>query len=227
MNPISFLFYINRYLPFFDEILRLDQQFFPDPSGLTCATLYQMYAWAVVFGYMFASSILVLRTYAIWDNKRNVGFPLFTLLFLCTMALCYCSERFILSFLFIPSPSPSAFPGCYIAHSGKTLWIAYLPILGFHTVILILTLIKVTQERRVKSCSLFRTIYRDGIIFYVYLLGSSIVNIAVFNTTRGYLSFSLISFHRVLHAIFTGRLVINIRRAISEEESQCMETTLP
>jgi len=218
LNPVPFLFYINRYLPFFDGALHITNQFLFDPSVSTCHTLFHMYGWLTVFGYLIANSIVVLRTYAIWENRRDVGFSLFTLLFLCIVGMCYCTERFLLSFLFIPSPSRSAFPGCFIAYSGRILWIAYLPILGFHTVILILTVIKVIQERRAKSCSLFRTIYRDVLMIYLYLLGSSLANIIIFHLTRRYMTFSLVSFHRTLHAIFTGRLVMNIRRAISEEE---------
>jgi len=70
-----------------------------------------------------------------------------------------------------------------------------------------------SERKTLNGSILFRTIYLDGIMFYVYLSVSSLINIIVLNITQNYLNSSIVSFHRALHAILTARLVINIRRA--------------
>jgi len=186
--------------------------FLPDPSRSTCHVLFAVYCWLATFAYLITNSILVLRTYAIWENKRNVAFSLFILLVICFVAAGYCAEKFVLSLSFIRSPSRSVFPGCFIVHSGGT-WFTYLLILVFDTAVLILTIIKAIQRKGLNGSTLFRTIYRDGVLYYVYLSVLSLINIIVFITMQNSLSFSLVNSHRVLHSILTARLVINIRRA--------------
>jgi len=213
MTLVTVLFHIIRYLPFFDGPIHLAQQFLSDPSRSTCNTLFHVYGWLVVFSILVANSVLVLRTYALWENKRNVALSLFALLVACIIGVGYFMEKFISSFFYDQSPSRSAFPGCFISQSGRAFWISYLLLLLFHNVILILTVIKLIKGKRLRGSSLLRTIYRDGIMFYAILSVLSLINIIMFNTTQTYLKFGFISFHRVLHAILTERLVINIRRA--------------
>jgi len=62
-------------------------------------------------------------------------------------------------------------------------------------------------------------IYRDGFQFYVYILIVSIINIAGLVTLQGGLAVSVTRIHRVLHAIFSARLVINLRKALKHPKS--------
>jgi len=184
MTLVSVLFYINRYLPFIDGTIRLAQQFLPNPSLSTCKVLFSVYGWIIIFAFMVADSILILRTYAVWENNRNVAFSLFMLLTIFLVVGGYCEETFFSSISLTPSPSRSAFPGCFVTPSGNILWVAYILILVFDTAILILTMIKVIQRKTLNGSILFRTIYLDGIMFYVFLSVSSLINIIVLNNTQ-------------------------------------------
>jgi len=215
-NPAAVLFFITRYLPFIDGIFLLAEQFLPNPSRSTCLALFHLEGWFYLSGFFMASSILILRTYAIWKSNKYIAYGLTALLIACTAGGGYFLEKSLLSLTFIPSPSKSVFPGCFIINFERILWISYLLILVFHSVILVLTLLRVIQQRRMKHSSLFRTIYRDGSLCYIYLFGVSFVNIVVLNNAPISLEISLVSFHRVMNAILIGRLVINIRRAATQ-----------
>jgi len=219
-NLARTLFFITRYLPFIDGAVLLAQLFMPDATQSTCQVLYHVKGWLNFFSFLVANSIFVLRTYAIWKNIKRVAIYLFALLVACTTGAAYYMEKFTLSLSGGPSPSRSAFPGCFVFHAGRILWVSFSILLVFHNMVLFLTVLRVIKERRLNDSSLFRTIYRDGIMVYAYLLGISLINIIVLNTAPITLEFSLISFHRVLHAILTGRLVINIRRAMSRDEDR-------
>jgi len=117
------------------------------------------------------------------------------------------------------SPSRLVFPGCFIFDGGRLLWVSYTLLLAFHNVVFVLNSLKVIRQRSLKKF-LSQTIYRDGIMFYVYFLGFSLINIIVLNTARAYLKFGLVSFHGILQAILTGKLVINIHRAATLSPQQ-------
>jgi len=139
-------------------------------------------------------------------------------------------EKLILSLSYGPSPSRSAFPGCFILSGGRIIWASITLLLLFHTVVLVLTVLRVIRkygysghnrkrlcldagQRKLEDSSLFRKIYRDGIIVYTYLFGIALSNIIVLNTAQSFLAYSLVSYHRILQAVLTGRLVINNRKA--------------
>jgi len=175
-----------------------------------------MQCWFYVLAFLATNAILLLRTSAIWENKRKIAFPLFALLIACITGTGYFMQKFIMSLDVIPSPSRSVYRGCFVISSGRIIWVAISLLLLFHTVVLVLTLISVIRQRILRKSSLFRTIYRDGIIVYTYLFGIALINITVINTAPILLAYSLVSFHRVLQAILTERLVINILKAAAD-----------
>jgi len=163
-------------------------------------------------------TILTLRTSAIWGNNRKLTIALFVFLAACIAPAIYAGESFLESTVLGPSPDPSTLTGCITVGANKLLWIPYMSITVFESVIFALTLYRAKRQIALKwtSSSLLSTIYRDGILFYAYLFVTSLVNIIVFNVAKGQTSTAFISFHRVLHAIFTSRLIMNMRNAATE-----------
>jgi len=92
-----------------------------------------------------------------------------------------------------------------------------------------MTIYKSINQGKYKS-SLAHTIYRDGVAFYAYLLCISIVNIVVLNSAPPELKTGLTGLHRVLHAILSERIILNIRsaastrRALPSETAQTLDT---
>jgi len=85
--------------------------------------------------------------------------------------------------------------------------------LVFETVNLALTLYKLAQQRKYGNSPLLQSIVNKGILAYLYLLGSSVVNLAILYTLPPELRASLFVTHRVLHVVLTERLILHIRSA--------------
>jgi len=80
--------------------------------------------------------------------------------------------------------------------------------------VLILTLIKGVQHYRLAGNRGFvAVLYRDGVLFYFYLLGFSIVNLLVIITAPRDLADILATLQRVLHSSLSARVLMNLRDA--------------
>jgi hypothetical protein len=67
----TFLFILNRYLPFVD-IFILIQLLAGNPSPETCVTYSKVATWFMVTGVIISEIILMLRTYALWECRRSI-----------------------------------------------------------------------------------------------------------------------------------------------------------
>jgi len=213
----SFLFFITRYLPFLDSTFLLAEVFIPNSTSRRCDALAQTVIVCYIIAFIVAGTILTLRTSAIWENRRAFTIALFTFLVICLVPAIYAAEAFVTSLVFGSSPNPSLLPGCIIVGSGfGHFWIVYAAIMVYQTVIFALTVYKASRyykTLKLANSLLPNTVYRDGILFYAYLFVASLINIVILNVATGQISNVLISIHRILHAIFTGRLILNIRSA--------------
>jgi len=217
----STFFFINRYLPFVDGIMQLLSTFMVPPSNFrpTCQALLVGHAWLVVLGVNLAECILVLRTYAIWNYDIRVGIGLFTALIGTCIFEGFDLMKVAESFIFIDSPSPLDFPGCFISQVDPSpAQPAYLTLLVFETVVFIITLFKLLRRRKAhygNPSVLLETLLLDGLASYVMVFGISLINIILLRTLSGEIGNVLITFHRVLHSILATRLVLGLRRAVT------------
>jgi len=147
----------------------------------------------------------------------------------------YFLQRYLVSLVLSTSPSREAFPGCFVKQSDRLVGgFFYLFMLLFETVIFVMTSYKSLRNSKQNTSAVVRTVYRDGIVFYAYLLctplpmlgmcdinltvhckGVSIVNIAVINAAPPELQTCMTGIHRVLHAVLSERIILNIRSALS------------
>jgi len=160
-NRSSVLFYITRYLPYFDSALLLVQSVSTPSKGACIAvsqlkicihihSLYFLFDFTIVGSYFIsyaaAESILILRTYAVYDNNKKLIYTLFALLAACSGLGGYLAR------LSYPSTTDSDlfgsigvnFAGCSNFSTHKSFWLVYLVISIFETLILVLTAYKVT-----------------------------------------------------------------------------------
>ncbi|KAJ2917707.1 hypothetical protein MD484_g2721, partial [Candolleomyces efflorescens] len=137
-------------------------------------------------------------------------------------------------------PSPLAmFKGCYVTDASSILFVAWLILLVYDTLNLILIGIPAYKSCKCHSLSFslpvlgililppdrlggnsqfVRTVYTDGIVYYVYLFGISALNIIVVLVLPRDLATLLSMPERVLHAAFTCRVVLHIRALTRQEQ---------
>jgi len=214
------LFVLNRYLPFVDTFLSLSAKF-TRISPEECLMRNKAVGWLSVFGIMLSEGILMLRTYAIWERKRGV------LIFLCALALVVSVPTIVFLYLETRSlqykPNSPDVLGCTLAHSGKILIFGYLMIMISETAIAVLTAVKAYRDLRRSRVPWILKLYRDGMLFYVYLLIVSIANVMVPILAPSMYANWLATPQRVLHSVLCSRvllLILRRRRIVSTEVSR-------
>jgi len=211
----TILYFITRYLVFFDGVIFLIEQFDVAPSIERCQQYFKIIGWSFRVGVFFAQCILILRSYAIckWQ-KWPVIFLVVVHLGLTAVVWTY-NARFSGHVNVAPSPFPSEskLPGCFAKGLNSDNWVEFLVILIDETVILVVTIFYLFRNAGFGKTPLLRTIRRDGILFYVYLQAFSIINIIVIKATPVELHLSFTPHHRIFHAILTCRVLLNMRRA--------------
>jgi len=214
----SLLFFVTRYPPFVDTVILLTHSLAPS-SIPTYRILYRAQVGSYGIGLLVSSAILILRTSAIWNKARRVTIGLSALLICIAIAAGYTSVDYLSGLQFVESPFPSS-PGCFVQNNKNNLYIPYALVMGFETVILVLTLVKASGPK--DTSPLHLTLYRDSLRFYVYLFAISAANTVVLATATQELRPILTSPHRVLHSVLSGRLILNIYEAA--DKSHCRDS---
>jgi len=213
-NPFaisSILFFLTRYPPFVDSLLL----FIHAHAGLSepnYKIVYRAQVGAYGIGILIGNVILLLRTTAIWERKKLVTLVLSVLLAACMAAAAYALRRYLVEVTFDPSPCSSD-PGFFVMDNHNNLYIPYALLMGFETMVLVLTLVKASKQRAISQ--LHKTLYEDSLKYFVILFAVSVANTT--NLAAGPLELRpvLTSVHRILHSVFTGRIILNIHESAS------------
>ncbi|KAF7367174.1 hypothetical protein MSAN_00977300 [Mycena sanguinolenta] len=202
LRPVStgtILFALNRYAPFIDIFVALSAKF-QRISPEDCLTRNTIVAWFTVLGIYLSETILMLRTWALWGTQE-VG------LHIINDPWNLVTELEIRSLLYVPTTGV----GCTLGKAGAIIIVAYILLLLLETSIVILTAIQAFRHLRYSREPWLIQLYRDGIVFYVYLLVISLANILVPILAPSMFSNWLASPQRVLHSVLCTRVLLRIR----------------
>jgi len=167
--------------------------------------------WTIAIRTILAETILCLRTWAMWNNKKVVGIFLASAMLAFAILQCYLAETLNLSLQFAPSPY-SWYKGCFLTNASRVVWAQMASLFLLELVVFILVVISAFRLYRTgRHTELSYVIHRDGILFYVYLLALTGVNLVL--TLAAPMTFTtiLVPFLDALHSVFTARIVLNIR----------------
>ncbi|TDL23408.1 hypothetical protein BD410DRAFT_159532 [Rickenella mellea] len=216
------LFILNRYLPFCDTFLAV-HLLTMESSSKACLNGYKAYTWLVVFGIMTAEFILMMRTCALWSFNRSVMFGLAVMALVLYTPAVVIIQIEIRSFEYFGSPT-----GCV---RGKTqspiIFLAFVLLVISETVLVIMTVLRVwklIKEVRRGRSRLLITMYHDGLIYYLYLFGMSLLNLIIPLAAPPDFSHLLVTPQRVLHSILCTRVLLHIRQGGTEPETLVITT---
>ncbi|EJC98747.1 uncharacterized protein FOMMEDRAFT_161580 [Fomitiporia mediterranea MF3/22] len=243
------LFVLTRYLPFVDLSITASHHF---RTGLTpeeCSLAYKSAGWLINIGIIIAELILVLRTWAIWEKNRKVTITLGIWASLSLIADVVVMCLFMRSIEF--SSLPAGLSGCLVT-SGNTLIVGvWIILMVYEAGIIALMVLKVVQmfrefvDKELRNQALYKAVFRNGMsdithisfslpdiegtgaIFYVYIFTMSVANVIVISRLSRDLSTMLASLERITHAILTQRLLLSLRKAVTEpgaDEIEKVET---
>ncbi|KAJ7120990.1 hypothetical protein C8R44DRAFT_170912 [Mycena epipterygia] len=205
------LFCLSRYSPVFDVPILLYYSMKSDMSFEHCSQLYAGTAWGTIFGIAAAEAILVLRTYALSGRKRGV------LIFFTTLWACAVSASIVLSELFLrsvtygPPPSPDI-PGCFLTQGNVVFaTIPFVIVLLNDTIIMAYTVwIGLTNYRHSRN-PVVATLYRDGIMYYLFLSIISAINLVTLLKAPTAMAQLFNTFLRVMHSVLSTRILLHVR----------------
>ncbi|EAU85186.2 hypothetical protein CC1G_06202 [Coprinopsis cinerea okayama7 len=212
------LYVFMKYSAFLQVGIIMWQQDVVNTDGEACLVSFHVTAWLFVIGLGIGEMLLSIRTWAVWKKPRLMGILLGIFWVVVWGAIFGILAVFLKTVRFDPDPN-SPFPGCFISNGDPIFFLDYLLLLVYDTVMLILILIPAYKSYRMGGSSEFvRNVYRDGILYYLYLFVLSLINIIVIVKLPFDMSTILSQFERVLHAVFTGRVVLNIHAQSRDRE---------
>lgn len=191
------------------------QQIVPGDWYQGCKISFELNVWLFVLGLGLGEMILSIRTWAVWNRDKKLGVFLLILWPICWgggFAICALFNK---SIRFDPSPM-APFRGCYSTDGSEIIFIAWIILLVYDTMNLVLISIPAYRSYRLGGSSQFvRTVYTDGIVYYIYLFALSALNIAVVVVLPRDLVTLLSMMERVLHSVLTCRVVLHIHAVSS------------
>jgi len=211
------IYIIVRYLPLINVYFLLNNQTFVDVGHETCKWTVPVSLVCIDTALVLAELILVIRTWAVWQQDRVVGVSL-GLMWIGIVCLALIADINFLKNIDIDLDPYAGFRGCLVtsrftikSSSDKTAW----GIIVLDTVILVLMTISCYRSYKVGSSGskFINIIYRDGILFYFFLEGvviCSIVSILVLPLHYELMMEPLLS---ACYSVFTTRIILNIRSA--------------
>ncbi|KIJ34817.1 hypothetical protein M422DRAFT_51761 [Sphaerobolus stellatus SS14] len=174
------LYFLTRYPVFAETFMVLYHQFAVLSPG-ECTGLFRAIGFGLGIGTLIAESILAVRTWVIWHRNIRIGYILLGSLILCWTPLFYFLKIALYSLVFTTPPHPET-PGCFLAKQSRNLYIVFVIVMIFETLVLGLTLLKGVEHFRGTNSTLVSVLYRDGILNYIYLCILSIINVTVLLT---------------------------------------------
>ncbi|KAF8887034.1 hypothetical protein CPB84DRAFT_1964451 [Gymnopilus junonius] len=212
----TYLFVLNRYLPFIDLTLSISAlEVFLSPEG--CSRHYAAIAWLNILGVTISQAILYLRTIAIWERNRWIMILLGTT-FVTMLATAITATKLMLNSVQLKPANPNFFFGCDLIHMDLYIIVSFGVILVSETTVVLLTLIRALKHLRRSSSSWVHQLYKRGFLFYIYLLAVTMLNIMFPIFAPLIVRTVFTDIQRVLHSILCTRVIFIIMSLQNEQE---------
>ncbi|KAH6906050.1 hypothetical protein BKA70DRAFT_1152199 [Coprinopsis sp. MPI-PUGE-AT-0042] len=204
------LYILMKYSAFVQVGIVLWTQVVPSEWERACKISFITVAWLLVFGLGVGELLLSIRTWAVWKTPRLMGILLGAFWVVAWGAICAILVIFLRTVEFKADPN-APFPGCFLHEANPIFFLDFIILLLYDTVMLVLILIPAYKSYKAGGTSQFvRSVYRDGIVYYVYLFALSLLNIILVLKLSLDLAILLTQMERVLHSVLTGRVILNI-----------------
>jgi len=219
------IFLLVRYMPFIGTVFTLYNQLSFETSPKTCKMTYPVTVWLVILKLILAEVILAVRTWAIWRRNRIVGVSLAALTIANLVVQCIMANSFVNSLEYAPPPYPG-FRGCFVTKDSRILWASCASLAAVEAIVLAFIAISAFRTYKQNNKNKFSyVIYRDGIMFYVYLLCITVANGGILIAAPIGLTVLLAPLEDVLYSVFTARIILNIRGVADHGTQTELHTT--
>ncbi|KAF9444973.1 hypothetical protein P691DRAFT_762926 [Macrolepiota fuliginosa MF-IS2] len=205
-TTMKVLYLLERYVPFIDVTLAV---FFLFADGLPveiCGILYRCVAWMFFCRIAIANLVFTLRTWIVWEKHPRVGLGLLIFYISTWVVVAVPFGLYLQTVTFIDVTVPHLL-GCAKQSPSTIFSISFAASMVYNTVIR-----AVSVFRSGANSSLMRVIYRDGILYYIYMFIISFLNfLVIFKLSNEYVDL-LLTMERVLQSVLACRVVLHIRQ---------------
>ncbi|KAF9464917.1 hypothetical protein BDZ94DRAFT_1320782 [Collybia nuda] len=204
------VFLLARYPTFVDVPLILYYTLNQGMSYDTCSVVNAVTSWSTAVGIGMAEVILLLRTYALWNNSRKVLIALIVLYISIYTPVVVVLAIFLRSLQHGAPPLP-IIRGCYPVSGSNILFADFVLLMLYESTVMVLT-IWIGVKRYLHSRNrLVMTLYRDGVSYFIYIFMISCSYIIVLLACPPEYVDLLNTFQRVMHSILSTRILLHVR----------------
>ncbi|KAI0683577.1 hypothetical protein BC835DRAFT_1524212 [Cytidiella melzeri] len=171
---IKVLYLWTRYSPVADIILGLIRHFaYLTPQQ--CKSTVAASSIMASIGVYMSELVFIWRTFALWKDSKIVKYGLGGVWLLMIPMDLYFLVSFTSSSVYAPQPD-GGIQDCNLVKASFLVAGDYISLAILEITVVVLTLIKGTQHfhRDVTRTPLLITLYRDGVLFFIYLSGTSL-----------------------------------------------------
>jgi len=166
----------------------------------------------------------MLRTYAIWDRSRKALYVLLATGTLASVLGIVSTEMELRSIKWANVPDGGM--GCHFSEASTVIFLAYISLLACETTIVVMTAMKALSHLRRSHSDFVVTLYRDGILFYLYCIAISLLNI-VLTVAGPRLVNWLATLQHIIHSICCSRVLFFIFSSQRRMETWNLEGSGP
>ncbi|KAG1803483.1 uncharacterized protein BJ212DRAFT_956211 [Suillus subaureus] len=199
----SILYVMARYLPAFVFCVHLYMNYLPSEKYVTCKFLHSMWYCASAFCVSGAEGIFILRTYALWGNKKSILGLMFSTI-LCLVIADVIMTITISSRLELQLSDMGG--GCYSLAYNKMAAFPWTLLVIFELEIIVLTMIRVYWAYRERECLLLDILLQHNIFYFGTGLALSVMNIITIEWLPFTASDMFGTFQIVMHTIVVTRM---------------------
>jgi len=241
----KFLYILTRYVAFVDITVFLVYWFDQSLSytvrkhpvclivnsylpSQACHPMISIGSWLLWAGVTIAECIISLRTYALFGRSKYIGIFLLVLNIGVQTTIVILLKSYLRKLEYVPSPFPTIIT-CFTGTTAprSRLYPDYALIMTIELCIIVLTIWRGIAEWSNAQSSLFGTLYRDGVTFFVCLFAISFTNFLLNIITQSLLLEILLpEFQRVMHSVLTARVILHLRAAAEETKSGTVTSIL-
>ncbi|KIM39321.1 hypothetical protein M413DRAFT_29486 [Hebeloma cylindrosporum] len=211
-NYTKVMYILTRYSAFVEAGMIIYQVSIPGDWYDKCSLAFKVSAWLFIFGLGFGEIIMTTRTWAVWNRNRFLAYAL-PIFYIVVWAVAFALNAiFVQGSKFDPNPR-TPYVGCYATRTDPILFISWVLLLFYDTVMFILMAIPALRAYRSQGSSrLVKMVYRDGVVYYLYLFVMSLANIIVTLTFPPDLILIVTYLSRMIHALLACRVVLHINK---------------
>jgi len=188
--------------------------FHGDMEIQTCHKVFAASTYFVLIGAVVAEIILSMRTHALWKGSRVVLMILIALNLCTLIPAMWITHLSVNALEFVSSPLPALVPCVFSGTQSRAKeFISFVLLMLLDALTTVLAVLSAVNHWRNTNNPLIRTLWMDGVFYFVCLLSISCVNVAIFSVETLNIYYDLaVELQRVLHGILSARIILNVRK---------------